>query len=515
MLNLLGRTIRIQLLVSFGILSFLAFITGCFGGTILGFCTASFGVIFGIYVAGNIGNRLKEIEKTVESAASGETEFNIECTTDDEIDMVARYVQQICQFQKTAAQAIGKIAAGEYTVKIHPRGNTDVLGQNLQRCIDNGRTFEQEILRISQAVRDGKLRERFSVDTSGSDHLILKQGLNQIISTLVTLPGKAIKTLNAVVAGDLTVRVHEDGIGDHAVFRDALNSTIEALDSSLNHVSTAAQKISAASMQIKSGSQTLSRDASEQAESIENVTSSLQQVGAMTRLNADHANEAYTLSKTAESSAEAGVASMERLSEAINRIKTSSDSTAKIIKTIDEIAFQTNLLALNAAVEAARAGEAGKGFAVVAEEVRNLAMRSAEASRNTTHLIEESLKNSQDGVILNQEVLRNLQEINGQVKKVEATMEDIANASNQQTQAVDHVNMVIAQMNKVTQKVAANAGEFTVGAEELSGQANELQNLVNLFRLSDEEPAENDQPDFSVTSKQAESAPARGNTIPA
>jgi methyl-accepting chemotaxis protein len=172
------------------------------------------------------------------------------------------------------------------------------------------------------------------------------------------------------------------------------------------------------------------------------------------------------------------------LSQAIDKIKASSDSTAKIVKTIDEIAFQTNLLALNAAVEAARAGDAGKGFAVVAEEVRNLAMRSAEAAKNTANMIEESVKNAEGGVSINQEVLKNLTEINNQVNKVSAVMAEIAAASDQQSQGVDQVNMAVEQMNQVTQQVAANAEESASAAQELSGQAEDMKSMVGAFRLT-------------------------------
>src|SRR5204863_8178687 len=140
-----------------------------------------------------------------------------------------------------------------------------------------------------------------------------------------------------------------------------------------------------------------------QASSLEEISSSLQEVAAMARQNAANCKEARSIADTARKAAEHGFNQMERLSQSIEKIKTSADATAKIVKTIDEIAFQTNLLALNAAVEAARAGDAGKGFAVVAEEVRNLAMRSAEAAKNTANLIEESVKNVEGGVALNQE----------------------------------------------------------------------------------------------------------------
>src|SRR5207244_6281044 len=143
------------------------------------------------------------------------------------------------------------------------------------------------------------------------------------------------------------------------------------------------------------------------------------------------------LSEGARASANKGMGSMKRLSQAMDKIKSSGDATAKSVKTIDEIACQTNLLALDAAVEAARAGDAGKGFAVVAEEVRNLAMRSAEAAKNTANLIEESVKNVEGGVALNQEVLSNLQEINGQIEKVSEVVAEIAAASDQQSQGVE------------------------------------------------------------------------------
>lgn len=189
------------------------------------------------------------------------------------------------------------------------------------------------------------------------------------------------------------------------------------------------------------------------------------------------------MSEGARATAAKGVDSMQRLSEAINLIKASSDSTAKIVKTIDEIAFQTNLLALNAAVEAARAGDAGKGFAVVAEEVRNLAMRSAEAAKNTSNLIEESVKNAEGGVSINQEVLTNLREINEQVNKVSEVMAEIASASDQQSQGIDQITTAVQQMSEMTQQNAANSEESAASALELDNLAHKMQKMVDAFQL--------------------------------
>jgi len=166
------------------------------------------------------------------------------------------------------------------------------------------------------------------------------------------------------------------------------------------------------------------------------------------------------------------------MSSAINDIQKSATETAKIIKVIDEIAFQTNLLALNAAVEAARAGEAGKGFAVVAEEVRNLAMRSAEAAKNTAAMIEESVNNSKNGVAIAVEVGKNLEEITTAATKVNALVGEIAAASKEQAQGIEQVNTAVAQMDKVTQANAAAAEESAAAAEELSSQAMQLDDMV-------------------------------------
>ncbi len=168
-----------------------------------------------------------------------------------------------------------------------------------------------------------------------------------------------------------------------------------------------------------------------------------------------------------------------RMSEAIEKMKSSSDETAKIIKTIDEIAFQTNLLALNAAVEAARAGEAGKGFAVVAEEVRNLAQRSAKAAKSTELLIEESQQNADNGVVVTKEVGEILQQITESIQEVTALIADVSAASNEQAQGIAHVNTAVAEMDKVTQLNANNAEQSTSASEELSAQARQLDQMVD------------------------------------
>ncbi|HNS19291.1 MAG TPA: methyl-accepting chemotaxis protein [Sedimentisphaerales bacterium] len=238
------------------------------------------------------------------------------------------------------------------------------------------------------------------------------------------------------------------------------------------------EQVASASNQVSAASQSLAEGTTEQAASLEETSSSLEEMSSMTRQNADNAQQANALAAEARSAATTGAEAMNRMNTAIQEIHKSSDDTGKIIKVIDEIAFQTNLLALNAAVEAARAGEAGKGFAVVAEEVRNLAMRSAEAAKNTASMIEGSVKNAENGVDIASEVSRVLDEIVRSVGRTTDLVGEIAAASQEQAQGIDQVNTAVAQMDKVTQRNAANAEESASASEELSAQAESMRDVV-------------------------------------
>ena len=231
-----------------------------------------------------------------------------------------------------------------------------------------------------------------------------------------------------------------------------INRVIESLTSG-------AAQVNSASGQVAQSSQAMAEGASEQASSLEETSASLEQMASMTRQNADNTRKIDSLMTETKDVVTQGSSAMAKMSSAIDEIKRSSDETAKIVKTIDEVAFQTNLLALNAAVEAARAGDAGKGFAVVAEEVRNLAQRSAEAAKNTAQLIEQSQKNSDNGVQVAADVARFLSAIQESAGKVAALVSEVTAASNEQAQGIDQVNSAVAQMDKVTQSNAANSEE--------------------------------------------------------
>jgi methyl-accepting chemotaxis protein len=239
-----------------------------------------------------------------------------------------------------------------------------------------------------------------------------------------------------------------------------------------------ANQVSSASGQVSSSSQMMAQGASQQASSLEETSAALEEMASMTRQNADNASQANAMTREVETAANDSKQSLERMGSAIARIKEGSDETAKIVKTIDEIAFQTNLLALNAAVEAARAGEAGKGFAVVAEEVRSLAQRSADAARSTAQLIQESQTNAENGVTVADEVANVLGRIIDGISKVSQLVTEVSNATNEQSRGIDQLNQAMAHLDGVTQSNAASAEESASVSEELNAQATELDKMV-------------------------------------
>lgn len=254
--------------------------------------------------------------------------------------------------------------------------------------------------------------------------------------------------------------------------------TMNALICSLNGTSA---QLKEASEQVAGASQDIARGASEQASSLEESSASLEELSAMTKQNVDHTKQAVTMVADTCTQAESGRATMQRMNEAIVQIKKSSEDTARILRTIDEIAFQTNLLALNAAVEAARAGEAGRGFSVVAEEVRTLAHRSAEAARSTATLIEESQRNADRGVAISHEVAQSLDSIYSTAKKVSQLSTEISSASQEQSRGIEQINNAVSSLDKVVQSNAAASEESASAGQELTAQARELNQQINVL----------------------------------
>jgi methyl-accepting chemotaxis protein len=253
---------------------------------------------------------------------------------------------------------------------------------------------------------------------------------------------------------------------------------LKTLADMIHNLNEGSEQIAAASDQTSSASQSLAEGASEQAASLEETSSSLEEMSGMTKHNAESSQKANDLARQTRSAADKGVSDMQTMNTAMEAIKASSNDIAKIIKTIDEIAFQTNILALNAAVEAARAGEAGMGFAVVADEVRNLAQRSAQAAKETAAKIEGAIGKTAQGVEISSKVALTLNDIVTQIRQVDELAGEVAGASREQTQGITQINLAIGQIDKVTQSNAANAEQSAAAAQELNAQAEIMKESV-------------------------------------
>jgi methyl-accepting chemotaxis protein len=305
------------------------------------------------------------------------------------------------------------------------------------------------------------LSELINLKSKAADQAGKAVEVQETRAKIVTLVGMVGGSILAVVLGFLL---------NLSVTRP-IQRVVAGLTEGFRQVTSAASEVASASHELADG-------ASRQASSLEETSASLEEMSSMTKQNADHAGQAKAM--MAEVGRIVGKVSghMDEMGRAIAEITKSSEETGKIIKTIDEIAFQTNLLALNAAVEAARAGEAGAGFAVVADEVRNLAMRAAEAAKNTSNLIEATIKAVRNGNELTkstQDAFRENKEISGKVGQL---IDEIATASEEQAHGIGQVSSAVAEMDKVTQQVAANAEESAAAAEEMSSQAEGMRGYV-------------------------------------
>lgn len=284
-----------------------------------------------------------------------------------------------------------------------------------------------------------------------------------------------------IASGDLTVEVPINSTND--LLGNKLAEMVKKNNEVLSNIYVASEQVALGSKQVSDSSILLSEGATEQASAIEELTASIEEISSQTELNAQNANKANKLAEEAKSHAKVGYSQMQEMLKAMDEINESSTNISKVIKVIDDIAFQTNILALNAAVEAARAGQHGKGFAVVAEEVRNLAARSANAAKETTDMIESSIKKSEDGTKIANDTAQALDQIVESIQEVATIVSGIANASNEQAVGINQINQGIMQVSQVVQANSTTSEESAAASEELSTQAQLLKETVNQFKL--------------------------------
>ncbi len=448
--------------------------------------TAMIGISF--WLIRSVSTGLREITRAAQRIQEGRIDQEVTYRSGDEVGIVADAFRSMIEYLRDVAQAARSVAQGDLDHQVRIRSEQDELSRNMAEALHTLRGVVDETGHLIEAARKGDLSKRGEAQRFSGAYAQLIGGTNEMLDAVARPLHDASSALERVADRDLSVRMEGSYEGDFLRIRDSLNTAVSNLDQALLEVQAASDQVASAADQISTSSQSLARGAHDQASDLGEVSGRLQELSAVTQQNSANAREAQGISEEAGSATGEGVRAMTALSQAMERIRVSSDDTARIVKTIDEIAFQTNLLALNAAVEAARAGDAGKGFAVVAEEVRNLAMRSAEAAKDTARLIEDAVRHARDGATINTEVVRHLGAIEEGVGRVRTVIGEIHTASEQQAEGVERIGASVVQVNEVTRLAATSAEESASASEELTGQAHRVRELVRGFRLSDEEP---------------------------
>ncbi len=343
-----------------------------------------------------------------------------------------------------------------------------------------------EIESAAIRVAEGDLDVEISY-TSKDELGVLADQVRRLIHKLQVIIDDENKFLAKMAAGDFTVDsvCEEEYTGGFQPLLVSFRGIGEKLNETMLQINQSSAQVASGSEQVSSGAQALSQGTAEQASSVEELAATINEISSKVKQNADNAQQANA--KAGNISTEMNVSNekMQLMIQAMEDISHCSNEISKIIKTIEDIAFQTNILALNAAVEAARAGTAGKGFAVVADEVRSLASKSAESSKNTSVLIENSLKAVENGTRIAGETAQSLyQAVNG-VNEMTAIIGQISEASSAQAHSISQVTLGIDQISSVVQTNSATAQESAAASEELSSQSQMMKNLVNKFKLKD------------------------------
>ncbi|MBE6034390.1 MAG: HAMP domain-containing protein [Clostridiales bacterium] len=360
----------------------------------------------------------------------------------------------------------------------------------------------EDIAAAAEDLMKGNLS--MSLDYSSDDEIgQVSKAFNNISQTLSYIVKDINYLLGEMADGNFSVKSKDEKIyiGD---FKDILKSLtgIKAnMHNTLSQIQKASLEVNTGASHVASASAALSQGSVEQASNIEELSATISEIAQHVKLNAQNAQNASIQSNEAGAGVMESNSQMSAMTSAMNDITDKSNEIGKIIKTIEDIAFQTNILALNAAVEAARAGTAGKGFAVVADEVRNLATKSAEAAKNTTDLIEQTVSAVANGSKIADDTATSLLSVVEKASSVTALIEEIAKATEEQSNSIAQVTFGVDQISSIVQTNSATAEQSAAASQELNAQADMLKGLVNKFKIDNQQAVHTDKPEYTSNAK--------------
>ncbi len=485
--------------------------------------------VIGYIIIRNISKPLVLVVEMIKEIEKGHLKKRLNLSRKDEIGQLANIMDNYADdLQKHVIGSMNKIAEGNFDFELLIKDDEDEIGPAFQKTTESIKGLVYEVNALTAAAIDGKLQVRgraenfkglyheiilgmnktldaaiepineatsvlaelekgnLQVSVKGNykgEHAIIKEALNKTILNLKTYISEISNVLNQMSDGNLDIIIDKEFKGDFIEMKNSLNNILSVFNDILNRMRSAALQVAAGSKQIADSSQMLSQSTTEQASSVEELTAVMNVIAEQTKKNAVNAKDASELAMAVKEDAVEGNGQMKEMLRSMDEISSASTNISKIIKVIDEIAFQTNILALNAAVEAARAGQHGKGFAVVADEVRSLAGRSAQAAKETTVLIEGTVKKTENGMNIAKDTAEALSKIVDGVTKATDLVSEIAASSNEQATGISQVNQGVLQISQVVQTNSATSQQSAASSQELSSQADTLNDIVSRFRI--------------------------------